>query len=106
MRIKLKDSQPFAMAGLWERWQSNEGLEINSCSVITTSPNKLMKDIHDRMPAILKPENEHIWLDRSIEDTSYLKQFLIPYNHDMMEVFEVSSEVNSPANDSALGYNK
>jgi putative SOS response-associated peptidase YedK len=101
IRIKLKNDQPFAMAGLWERWLSNEGQEINSCSIITTTPNELMMDIHDRMPAILKPEYEHIWLDRSIEDTSYLKQFLTPYNPELMEAYEVSANVNSPKNDSS-----
>lgn len=101
MRIKLKNDQPFAMAGLWERWQDNEGQQINSCTIITTSPNELMKDIHDRMPVILSPEDEKIWLDRSIEDINYLKQFLIPYHQDMMEAFEVSAQVNSPANDSS-----
>ncbi|MCH6265505.1 MULTISPECIES: SOS response-associated peptidase [Neobacillus] len=100
MRIKLKDDNLFAMAGLWDKWKSPEGQSVFSCSVITTAPNELMKDIHDRMPVILKPEDEHKWLDPSITDTNFLNQFLVSFNKDQMEAYEVSSLVNSPKNNS------
>ncbi|MBS4211196.1 SOS response-associated peptidase [Neobacillus rhizophilus] len=100
MRIKLKDENLFAMAGLWEQWKSTEGKSVFSCSVITTAPNELMMDIHDRMPVILKPEDEHTWLDPSITNTNFLKQFLVPFNKNQMEAYEVSSLVNSPKNNS------
>jgi putative SOS response-associated peptidase YedK len=58
-----------------------------------------MKDIHDRMPVMLKKEDEHLWLDRSIEDTDYLNQLLVPYPEDEMETYEVSPLVNSPKNE-------
>jgi putative SOS response-associated peptidase YedK len=59
-----------------------------------------MSTIHDRMPVILKPEDEKYWLDPSISDTGYLTEFLKPFDESLMEAFEVSSEVNSPKNNS------
>ncbi|KAB2338417.1 SOS response-associated peptidase [Cytobacillus depressus] len=100
MRIKLKSDELFAMAGIWEQWKSPQGKSIFTCSVITTTPNELVKDVHDRMPAILKPENEKIWLDRTITDTAHLDQLLKPLDKDLMETYEVSSLVNSPKNNS------
>jgi putative SOS response-associated peptidase YedK len=100
MRIRLKSEKLFAMAGLWENWKSPEGKSIFSCTVITTTPNKLVGDIHDRMPVILRPEDEKIWLDPSINDTGMLEQLMIPLDEKVMEVYEVSSLVNSPKNNS------
>ncbi|WP_214483159.1 SOS response-associated peptidase [Bacillus sp. SM2101] len=100
MRIKLKSDEPFGMAGLWESWQSPDGHTIYSCTVITTEPNELMSSIHNRMPVILKPDDEKIWLDPSINDTAYLQKLLIPFDQELMEAFEVSSDVNSPKNNS------
>jgi putative SOS response-associated peptidase YedK len=100
MRIKLKSEELFAMAGLWENWKSPEGKSIFSCTVITTSPNKLVGDIHDRMPVILRPKDEKIWLDTSINDTNRLEKLMVPIDEDLMEVYEVSSLVNSPKNNS------
>lgn len=100
MRIKLKSSELFAMAGLWERWKSPEGKLVFTCTVITTEPNELMKDIHDRMPVILKPEDENIWLNNSNSDFSRLNELLKPLPADLMEAYEVSNLVNSPKNNS------
>jgi putative SOS response-associated peptidase YedK len=100
MRIKLKSDELFAMAGLWESWKSPEGNSIFSCSVITTQPNELVQDIHDRMPVILKPEDERFWLDPSITDTTKLQHLLKPLDQRLMEVYEVSPLVNSPKNNS------
>ena len=101
MRIKLKSADLFAMAGIWEAWKSPEGKTLYTCSVITTGPNELMKDIHDRMPVILKPEDEKTWLNPSISDTNDLNKLLIPYDENLMETYEVSSLVNSPRNNTA-----
>jgi putative SOS response-associated peptidase YedK len=100
IRIKLKSDGLFAMAGLWENWKSPEGKSIFSCTVITTTPNDLVKDIHDRMPVILKPEDEKIWLDPRISDTDLLSQMLKPLDEELMETYEVSPLVNSPKNNS------
>ncbi|MEH7356967.1 SOS response-associated peptidase [Neobacillus drentensis] len=100
MRIKLKSNELFAMAGIWEGWKSPDGKTLYTCSVITTGPNELMKDIHDRMPVILKREDEKIWLDPGISDTTSLKPLLVPFDENEMETYEVSSLVNSPKNNS------
>ncbi|RRN70030.1 SOS response-associated peptidase [Peribacillus simplex] len=100
MRIKLKNHAPFGMAGLWESWKSPEGINIYSCSVITTVPNELMTSIHDRMPVILKPEDEKDWLNPSINDPAYLQQYLKSFDPEQMEAFEVSADVNSTKNNS------
>ncbi|CAM4028507.1 SOS response-associated peptidase [Lederbergia lenta] len=100
MRIKLKSDNLFAMAGLWESWKSPEGESIYSCTVITTKPNKLVRDIHDRMPVILNPADEKIWLDKSITDIDQLNKLLTPLDENLMEAYEVSSLVNSPKNNS------
>lgn len=100
MRIKLKSNELFAMAGIWEGWQAPDGKILHSCTVITTTPNELMKDIHDRMPVILKREDEPIWLDPNISEKNVLNQLLVPYDNSLMETYEVSSLVNSPKNNS------
>lgn len=100
MRIKLKSDELFAMVGIWERWKSPEGKTLYSCSIITTTPNELMKDIHDRMPVILKKENEKAWLDPSLDDVSKVSHLLKPLAANGMEAYEVSALVNSPRNNS------
>lgn len=100
MRIKLKSNELFAMAGIWEKWISPEGTQIYSCSVITTKANSLVKDIHDRMPVILHPEDEKRWLDPSVEDPKRLNDLLKPLEPELMETHEVSTLVNSPKNNS------
>jgi putative SOS response-associated peptidase YedK len=98
LRIKLKNDEPFGFAGLWDRWEQ-DGEEINSCTIITTKPNSLMEEIHDRMPVILNKESESIWLDRTIDESEYLKRLLSPFDSEQMEAFKVSTLVNSPKND-------
>jgi putative SOS response-associated peptidase YedK len=63
MYIRLKSGKPFALAGLWERWDSPDGSTIFSCTIITTQPNELMQVIHNRMPVILPPQAYSLWLD-------------------------------------------
>ncbi|WNF38980.1 SOS response-associated peptidase [Bacillaceae bacterium IKA-2] len=100
MRITLRNQQLFAMAGLWEKWQAPDGNSIYSCTVITTKPNELVADIHDRMPVILRKQDEQLWLNRNIEDVKLLKDVLQPYNTNDMEAYPVSSLVNTPKNNS------
>ncbi len=95
--IQLKSNKTFAFAGLWDQWK-NDGETIYSCTIITTKPNSLMESIHDRMPVILTKENEEAWLDRTMDDTEYLKSLLLPYNANEMKAYEVSCDVGSPLN--------
>lgn len=96
-RITLKEGIPFAMAGIWERWISGSGEVIHSFSVITTGANELTAEIHDRMPVILFPENEKMWLDDTPEEA--LLKLLTPYPSGLMKAYPVSKLVNSPKND-------
>lgn len=98
LRFMLKENQPFAFAGLWDRWVK-DGKEVVSCTIITTKANNTLEGIHDRMPVILKEDREKIWLDRAIEDINFLKEILTPYPDDLMESYKVSTIVNSPKAD-------
>lgn len=95
--FKMKDSSPFAFAGLWESWDK-EGEEIRSCSIITTDANDLMNEIHHRMPVILPPENYGVWLDQGFEEKEALIDLLRLYPSDEMEAYPVSRRVNKPSN--------
>ncbi len=99
MRISLESGELFAFAGLWESWKSPEGRRIQSCTIVTTEANEFLKPIHDRMPVILSQDTEPIWLDPDIQDTDILSELLTPYPSDLMSAYEVSSVVNSAAND-------
>ena len=99
MRVTMASGEPFTFAGLWDVWMDPEGEVVRSCAIITTSANKLLSPIHDRMPVILPTELESLWLDHDIQDPTALDGILRPYPAEAMEVHEVSSMVNSPAND-------
>lgn len=98
MLIRMKSGEPFAFAGLWESWKSEDGETIHSCTILTTSPNGLMESIHDRMPVILSKEAEQIWLDPNVQDAALLESLLEPFDAAKMEAYEVSDRVNSPKN--------
>ncbi|MCF6095356.1 SOS response-associated peptidase [Microaerobacter geothermalis] len=99
MRIVLKNKGLFSMAGLFDTWISPDGRKVHSCTIITTKPNKLMESIHDRMPVILRPEDEEIWLDRNNQDPELLQGLLQPYPEDKMFAYPVSPIVGNPRND-------
>ena len=85
------------MAGIWERWKKGNET-IFTCTVITTAPNELMSDIHDRMPVILHKDDEHTWLNPKVQDSQLLSKYLQPFPQELMEAYEVSNLVNSPKN--------
>lgn len=97
-RIGRKDGKVFSMAGLYDIWTAPDGSRLSTCTVITTRPNRLMEEIHDRMPVILSPESEETWLSRST-DRETLRQLLLPYPEDGMKAVRVGTWVNSVKND-------
>ena len=97
-RITLKDQGLFGFAALWDTWKSPTGELINTCTIITTTPNELMEPIHNRMPVILPRDVESVWLDQNITDSHLLKSLLTPYPPDKMMAYEVSPFVNSVKN--------
>ena len=98
-RIFLKSESLFSMAGIWENWKDAEGKLVQTFSIITTEPNELMKEIHDRMPVILPPELENVWLQES--DERILNDLMIPFDVEKMQVYQISKKVNSPGNNDA-----
>jgi len=99
--FRLSDGEPFAFAGLWEHWQDATGEEIESCTVLTTEANDLMRPIHNRMPVILEPKNYDLWLDSEATKLELLQPLLHPYPTEEMTAYPVSTVVNKPVNDSA-----
>jgi len=97
--IRLKSGQPFALAGLWERWDAPDGSTVFSCSIITTQPNELVQDIHNRMPVILPPQAYSLWLEQAEQPLAELNELLLPFPASEMTAYPVSTLVNSPAND-------
>ena len=94
--IRMEDESPFAFAGLWESWQN--GREIRSCTIITTSPNEVAAQVHNRMPVILHPEDYEMWLDPDFDEREPLTTLLKPFPAEAMEAYPVSRKVNKPAN--------
>jgi putative SOS response-associated peptidase YedK len=99
--IQLADKKPFAFAGLWAIWLSPDGSQIASCTIITTTPNKTIEQVHHRMPVILPPRHYEEWLDISRCDHRSLQDLLKPYPAKETHMYPVSKLVNSPRNDKA-----
>ena len=96
-RLVMKDREPFAMAGLWEVWEKKAD-PLYTFTIITTSENNLIKPIHDRMPVILPKDNREIWLDPKSNEAE-LKELLVPYDSNKMDMYRVSDIVNNARND-------
>lgn len=97
--IHMKDRKPFAFAGLWDSWNSPEGAQLKTCTIITTEPNELMSLLHNRMPVILHPRDYDKWLDPSSQTPDQLIPLLKPFPAEMMDAYPVTPLVNKPAND-------
>lgn len=81
----LKSGRPFGFAGLYDTWLSPDKKEISTCTIITTAANELIAPVHDRMPVILSPEQEKIWLAGEVNDVSALKSVLKSYPAEEMD---------------------
>ncbi|MED4781021.1 SOS response-associated peptidase [Brevibacillus choshinensis] len=99
MRIMRRDEQPFAFAGLFDTWLQPDGQKVHTCTIITTSPNELVAPIHQRMPVILREEDESLWLDREYQDLERLQSLLIPYETEWMRAYPVTKAVGNVKND-------
>ncbi|MBN2459974.1 MAG: SOS response-associated peptidase [Candidatus Cloacimonetes bacterium] len=94
--IRIENRNIFMFAGIWEQWRDKTGHNIDSCCIITTLPNAVMENIHNRMPVILPREYEQHWLND--QDAENLRKLLQPYPGNMTAC-PVTRAVNSPAND-------
>jgi putative SOS response-associated peptidase YedK len=99
--VALADRSLMALAGLWENWRSPAGEWVRSFAVITTTPNELCAELHNRMPVVLGPEAWPVWLGEEPADLRQLKALLAPYPSEGMTCWPVSTRVGSVKNNDA-----
>ena len=97
-RFILNEQKPFAFAGLWEEYENEEQEMVHTFTIITTEANEVVKPVHDRMPVILTPETEKLWMNNDTSEQELL-EILTPYPAGEMGHYAVTSKVNNPAND-------
>jgi putative SOS response-associated peptidase YedK len=104
--IHRPDGAPFAFAGLWEKWtqrpadsSTGDALAIESCTIVTTTANNTLRDLHERMPVILARGDYAAWLDAKIEEPAALTHMLTPCGDDELIFEPVGTHVNKVAND-------
>ena len=99
MYIRHSERDIFAFAGLWESWKSRDGSWLNTCTILTRDANERIRPIHHRMTVILAPEDYDLWLaPRELKREEWMPLMSGP-TPDQLEYYEVSTEVNRPAND-------
>jgi putative SOS response-associated peptidase YedK len=97
--VRMRDARPFAFAGLWDRWHGPDKQTVETCTILTTDANELVRPLHDRMPVILEPGAYDRWLDLEVHDQKKLEPFLQSYPAKAMTAFPVDPRVNSPRHD-------
>jgi putative SOS response-associated peptidase YedK len=97
--FEINDGELFAFAGIWDRWNDASGKPLETCSILTTTPNAIASSVHDRMPVILNPDSYDLWLDPGMKDVATVSELLRPCDGRLMRCFPVSSRVNSVIND-------
>jgi putative SOS response-associated peptidase YedK len=98
--IHASNQDTLMFAGIWDNWKTPGGESILSCAIVTTEPNELVSQLHDRMPATLPPGAQELWLNKTL-NRRLLQELLIPFPAAMMSMYPVSSRVNDPAHDAA-----
>jgi putative SOS response-associated peptidase YedK len=97
-RMLLKTHEPFAFAGIWEENENSDGERIHTFAIITTESNELAAEVHNRMPVLLRQEDERVWLERETNAERALS-VLRPYPAELMQMDEVSPRVNRATED-------
>jgi putative SOS response-associated peptidase YedK len=98
--FRLHDDKPFAFAGLWDRWEGPDG-PVETCCILTTGANDLVRPVHDRMPVMLARPCFEQWLDPAGQSAEALTWMLRPYRAEAMRAYPVGLLVNNPKNDDA-----
>jgi putative SOS response-associated peptidase YedK len=98
--IRMRNARVFAFAGLWE-CRTGYDERIESCSIIVTETNEIIRPVHERMPVIVAPEDYLQWLDPAVANGERITLLLRPYPAPAMVAYPVSKRVNSPANNDA-----
>jgi putative SOS response-associated peptidase YedK len=99
--FEVGNGEVFALAGLWDRWTPPNGEAVESCTILTTAPNSVVADLHDRMPVIVPPENYDRWLDPDVTKFGAIRDILKPYDASLMRRYPVSTKLNNSKNDDA-----
>jgi len=99
--FEVNHGELFAFAGLWDRWKDLDGKAVETCSILTTTPNAVTSAFHDRMPVILDPNNYDLWLDPGFTNVTAVAELLKPHDANVMRCYPVSTRVNHAANDDA-----
>jgi putative SOS response-associated peptidase YedK len=97
--IGMTNGSVFSFAGLWESWTDANGGVVETCTILTTKPNSLVADVHNRMPVILKPADYGLWLDTRVKNPALVSAYLEPFDAGLMKKYPVSTRVNRPEND-------
>lgn len=114
--FEVKGGKPFAFAGIWEQWEivdedekddkidegEDEAEVLESCAILTTTPNEMMAPIHDRMPVILSPSDYDAWLDPAMNDPTKLTYLYEPFPAGEMSMTKVGPYVNKAGNDGEI----
>ncbi len=98
MYVSDPTGQPYGFAGLWERWRGPRGESIESCTIITVPANSALAGVHDRMPALLEPADQSLWLDHGASPAR-CQALLRPAPDRMTRHWPVSRQVNDPAHE-------
>ena len=101
--FEVNEGELFAFAGLWDRWGNAMGNPIETCSILTTTPNAVTAPVHDRMPVILDPDNYELWLDPGMRKVAAVSDLLKPFDARLMRCYPVSTRINSVVNDDEEG---
>jgi putative SOS response-associated peptidase YedK len=99
--FEVGEGELFAFAGLWDRWKDASGKVLETCSILTTTPNSVTSPVHDRMPVILDPGSYELWLDPLMRDVNAASDLLRPFDARLMRCFPVSTRINHVANEDA-----
>jgi putative SOS response-associated peptidase YedK len=97
--FEVEDGKLFAFAGIWDRWKNPSGDILETCSILTTTPNAMTSVVHDRMPVILDPEGYDLWLDPGMRNVNVASELLKPYDAQVMRCYPVNTRLNRVAND-------
>lgn len=99
--FEVDEGELFAFAGIWDRWKNASGNAVETCSILTTTPNAVTAVVHDRMPVILDSDSYDLWLDPGMKDVGSVSELLKPFDARIMRSYPVSTRVNQVINDDA-----
>jgi putative SOS response-associated peptidase YedK len=97
--FEVAEGQLFAFAGIWDRWKDPHGNPVETCSILTTTPNAVTSAVHDRMPVVLHPDSCDLWLDPGMSNVQVISELLKPYDAASMRSYPVSTRINHVAHD-------